>query len=197
MTHLPNLRPVRGARYASVALAPLFAALALAACSDPAGEAQPPEAPAQATPAAPETAPPTSPPSGANGETVGGDGSDIVLNGLTSDEIASAGLSGELACAFVGEGDQVLLHAKGVVASSDPAQGVVKVGDYVERVGAPGGFDGMLRGASFAGQGKTVVIEVTGAPIGSGESPPNPATLTYQRADGASRVFSGLWNCGP
>jgi hypothetical protein len=73
----------------------------------------------------------------------------------------------------------------------------VKVGDYVERVGAPGGFDGMLRGASFTGQGKTVVIEVTGDPIGSGESPPNPATLTYQRADGASRVFNGLWTCGP
>ena len=73
----------------------------------------------------------------------------------------------------------------------------VKVGDYVERVGAPGGFDGILRGATFAGRGKTVVIEVTGAPIGSGESPPNPATLTYQRADGASRVFNGLWTCGP
>jgi len=197
MNNLHSPRPVRGARHASVALAPLFAALALAACSDPAGEAQPPEAPAPATPVAPETAPPASPPPGATGETVGGDGSAIVLNGLTGDEIDSAGLSGELACAFVGEGDQILLHAKGVVASSDPAQGVVKVGDYVERVGAPGGFDGMLRGASFTGQGKTVVIEVTGDPIGSGESPPNPATLTYQRADGASRVFNGLWTCGP
>jgi len=193
MTHLANLRLARGARYASVALAPLFAALALAACSDPAGEAQSPEAAAPATPVAPETAPQ----SGARRDTVGGDGSDIVLNGLTGDEIDAAGLSGELACAFVGEGDQILLHAKGVVASSDPAQGVVKVGDYVERVGAPGGFDGMLRGASFTGQGKTVVIEVTGDPIGSGESPPNPATLTYQRADGASRVFNGLWTCGP
>ncbi len=197
MNNLHSLRPVRGVRYATVALAPLFAALALAACSDPAGEAQPPEAPAPATPVAPDAAPPASPPAAEPGGTVGGDGSAIVLNGLTGDDIASAELSGELACAFLGEGDEILLHAKGVVASSEPAQGVVKVGDYVERVGAPGGFDGILRGATFAGQGKTVVIEVTGAPIGSGESPPNPATLTYQRADGASRVFNGLWTCGP
>ncbi|MDO8412104.1 MAG: hypothetical protein Q7S93_18785 [Phenylobacterium sp.] len=196
MTHLPNRRPARGVRPVSTALVPLLAALALAACSDPAGERGSPEAPASATPIAPDTGPPASPPA-TTGETVGGDGSAIVLNGLTGDEVDSAGLSGELACAFVGEGDQILLHAKGVVASSEPAQGVVKVGDYVERVGAPGGFDGILRGATFAGRGKTVVIEVTGAPIGRGESPPNPATLTYQRADGASRVFNGLWTCGP
>lgn len=197
MNNLPSLRRVGGARHASIALAPLFAALALAACSEPAGEAQPSEAPAPATPVASDPTPPASPPPAATGETVGGDGSEIVLNGLTGDEVGSARLSGELACAFVGEGDQILLHAKADVASSEPAQGMVKVGDYVERVGAPGGFDGILRGATFAGRGKTVVIEVTGAPIGSGESPPNPATLTYQRADGASRVFNGLWTCGP
>jgi len=41
------------------------------------------------------------------------------------------------------------------------------------------------------------VIADTGPAEGGAESPPRPATLTYQRADGASRVFQGLWTCGP
>ncbi|WP_206185462.1 hypothetical protein [Sphingosinicella sp. CPCC 101087] len=76
--------------------------------------------------------------------------------------------------------------------------GVVKVLDSVERVGAPGGYNGMVRGATFAGRGKTIRIALTGdGPVGAGESPPHPATLTYERADGASRTIDGLWTCGP
>jgi hypothetical protein len=71
------------------------------------------------------------------------------------------------------------------------------VGDYVERVAAPGGFDGMLKGAVFTGAGKTIRIMLTGPAIGGGESPPRPATLTYDRADGASRTIAGRWTCGP
>lgn len=85
----------------------------------------------------------------------------------------------------------------GDVASREPAQGIVKVGSNVERVTAPGGFDAMLKGVTFAGAGKTIRVDVTGSAIGGGESPPFPATLTYDRADGAQRTFAGRWVCGP
>lgn len=176
-------------------LSALLAALALAACSEPAASPEPDAGSPAAVAPAPSS--PSVEASGTPGSTIGGDGSEIVLNGLTSADVAGESLPGELACSFSASGDQTLLLARGDVASSDPAVGVVKVGDYVERVAAPGGFDGILRGASFAGRGKTVVVEVTGEPIGGGESPPRPATLTYQRADGASRTFPGQWNCGP
>jgi hypothetical protein len=131
------------------------------------------------------------------GRTMGGDGSEIVLAPLTETDLADIVLEGELACAFATEGGAPLLLARGDAASQDAARGAVKVGGYVEPVGAPGGFDGMLDGASFAGQGKTVTVEVTGPASGSGESPPRPATLTYQRADGAERTWNGEWTCGP
>ncbi|USQ94885.1 hypothetical protein [Caulobacter sp. RL271] len=127
---------------------------------------------------------------------MGGDGSEIRLSNLGEADLEANPLAGELACGFTADG-ATLLIAKGVVASKDPAFGLVKVGDYVERVGAPGGFDGMLKGAKFSGAGKTVIIAVTGPAKGGGESPPSPATLTYQRADGAERVYPGTWTCGP
>lgn len=173
-------------------LSPLVAILALAACSPEPGEVAGPPASAPEAPATPPPAPPEP-----EGQTVGGDGSAIDLQTLTSQDLAAETLTGELACSFSGGDDQLLLVARGNVASDDPAFGVVKVSGYVERVAAPGGLDAMLDGASFAGRGKTVVIEVTGPAEGGGESPPRPATLTYQRADGASRVFQGLWTCGP
>ncbi len=170
------------------ASAAIFAAVALVACSEPAPGA-PPQAPIVEGPEPRPMGP---------GATVGGDGSDIVLNGLNLADIEARDLPGELACSFMaGPDEDVILLARGDVASSQPAVGVVKVGDYVERLAAPGGFDGMIQGATFAGRGKTVEVDVTGQPVGGGESPPRPATLTYQRADGASRAFPGQWTCGP
>ena len=169
----------------------LSAALALVACSEPA-----PGSRAEAgAPAAETIREPANRDAAASAE--GGEGAQIVLNGLTPQDVEAAALPGELACSFLAGGDQVLLLAKGFVASSDPAGGVGKIGDRVERLAAPGGFDGMVRGATFAGRGRTAAIEVTGEPVGGGESPPRPATLTYQRADGARRTFPGQWNCGP
>ena len=135
----------------------------------------------------------------AGGDASGGDGSAITLGALTATEIDAAALMGELACSFsAGEaGDAPLLLAKGDVASRDPARGVVKVGDSVEPVAAPGGFDAMLRGTRFSGAGKTLDIELTGAASGGGESPARPATLVYHRADGAQRSWNGWWQCGP
>lgn len=131
------------------------------------------------------------------GDTTGGDGSEIQLGVLTEGEVADASLAGELGCSFSEDGNAPLLVAMGVVGVDAPAQGIVKVGSYVERIYAPGGFNGMLDNPTFSGKGKTIVIKVTGAAIDGGESPPRPALLAYQRADGASRTFNGLWQCGP
>jgi len=135
----------------------------------------------------------------AGAPTRGGDGSAIVLAPLSGPEVESAVLAGELACSFsLGEaGRDPLLFARGDVASTVPSRGVVKVGDQVESVAASGGFDGMLRGTRFSGAGKTVDIALTGGTIGGGESPPRQATLTYLRADGAERSWTGWWQCGP
>lgn len=145
----------------------------------------------QAPPAQRAPAPPAVP-----GATIGGDGSSIELATLSSADLDALTLGGELACAFSVDGDTLLL-AKGDVASNEPARGVVKPGGHVEAVTAPGGFDAMLRGARFQGAGKTIDIEPTGPASAGGESPPSPATLTYHRADGATRVLAGQWQCGP
>jgi len=200
---MPHRKSVRQPKslVGAIALGLVSTAL-LAACApatpDPQTE---PDVPALApTPvAADEVTPDMAPPSpvAASG-TVGGDGSEIQLDTLTGDDVSGAGLQGELACSFSEDGQtQPLLHATGVVASDEPAQGVVKVAGYVEPVRAPGGFDGMADNPVFTGQGKTIRIEATGPATGGGESPARPATLTYQRADGASRTIEGLWQCGP
>ena len=95
-----------------------------------------------------------------------------------------------------GDGSEITLNAL-TEESSDAAQGVVKVAGYVERVSAPGGFNGITESPTFNGKGKTVHIEVTGDPSEGGESPPRPAMLTYDRADGAQRDWQGEWRCGP
>ncbi|MDR6623922.1 hypothetical protein [Caulobacter segnis] len=172
-----------------------LAALTLAACSPrpTAEKAEPAPAPATSAPA--PTVPASAP--AAPSPTVGGDGSPIQLSGLGAADMDANSLEGELGCSFSAGNAPPLLIAKGDVGSRDPAFGLVKVGDYVERVAAPGGFDGMLKGATFSGAGKTVTIAVTGPASGGGESPPRPATLTYDRADGARRVIDGEWTCGP
>lgn len=160
----------------------------LVVCADPAHRLVPVDA-----------APSPSPTDGEDeGDTVGGDGSAITLSPLTAADIEGASLAGELACAFsTTPGGVPLLLARSDVASDVPARGLVKVGDYVEPVAAPGGFDGILRGAKFSGAGKVVLVEPTGPATAGGESPPRPATLTYHRADGARRTFAGQWQCGP
>lgn len=169
-------------------------AVLLASCSGagPGTEAATPAAQPQAAPEAPEA-----PEEAGGGGTVGGDGSAIELSPLTAGDIEAAALSGELACSFSMDGAASLLVARGNVASDEPSRGVVKVGSYVEPVSALGGFDAMLEGARFSGAGKTVSVVVTGPATGGGESPARPATLAYDRADGARREFAGQWQCGP
>lgn len=180
------------------ALAPVLAAIVLAACApDADGASADTAAPAAQSADTQASATPAATPDAAAG-TVGGDGSEIVLEMLTPQELGGAGLEGELACSFSESGASgPLLHAVGVVASDAPALGLVKVAGYMEPIRAPGGFDGMSRNPTFTGQGKTIRIVETGAATGGGESPRRPATLTYLRTDGASRSFEGQWQCGP
>lgn len=191
MTETFRLRPSRRA------LAAVGAAIWLAACSGPAEPVERDTAPAAEGVAPPES-PSVLPPAGeADGETRGGDGSAIRLGALSADEVRQAALGGELGCGFTTADGALVLTAMGVVASADPARGIVKVGDHVERVGAPGGFDAMPEGATFTGRGMTIRVDTTGPATGAGESPPRPASLTYDRADGARRTFAGEWTCGP
>jgi len=154
---------------------------------------------APAPPPAPESPAAPAPPAAgaASGQTVGGDGSQIVLSPLSAAEVQAAGLPGELACTFVADEEGLLLVARGDVGTVEAARGVVKVGTVVETVAAPGGFNAMLRGTRFHGAGKTIEIVLTGPATGGGESPPSPARLAYDRADGARREFAGRWECGP
>lgn len=174
----------------------LIGVLALSACSQ-SEPAKPPESAAVAPPASVAPEPPVAAVPEAPSGTIGGDGSQIELSALTATDLDANKLEGELACSFSTPALSPLVIARGDVASKDAAFGLIKVGDYVERMAAPGGYDGMLKGAVFSGQGKTVTIAITGPATGDGESPPRPATLTYDRADGAKRVFPGLWTCGP
>ena len=88
--------------------------------------------------------------------------------------------------------------AMGDVASTKPAVGVIKVGGYVERVSAPGGFNGISRDPVFSGKGKTLRFRTTAdASAKAEESPPRDAAVTVQRGDGATRVLRGRWRCGP
>ena len=185
--------------------APLLAglvALAIAGCSAADSEATASDTAAATTvaPAAdagPSTAPPAADTPPRPGRTVGGDGSAIELAPLATDDIEAAALTGELACSFATGTAAPLLLAAGNVASADPAFGIVKIGDVVERIASPGGFDAMIDGATFGGRGTTIRIALTGPATGGGESPPRPATLTFDRGDGAQRVFAGRWVCGP
>lgn len=191
-----NILPPRSAAAALLGLAALAGCSASSAPPPAADttaevEAGPPSASADAVQpvAAPEAAEP--------GRTVGGDGSQIRLEGLTGDEIGAADLEGELTCSFaVGDGAP-LLHAAGNVASTEPAQAIVKHGGYVEGFRAPGGFDAMAKGTTFHGRGLQIAVTLTGAATGGGESPPRPARLTTDRADGGRRIDEGLWRCGP
>lgn len=168
-------------------------AVLLASCgAAPEEEARSADPPEQGV-EAPASAPPPLP----GDATVGGDGSEIVLTPLSAAEIEEAALAGELGCSFLVEEGPPLLLAKGYGASGEPGRGVVKVGSYVEVVAAPGGYDAMLEGVTFTGAGKTLRITPTGPATAGGESPPRPATLTYDRADGARRDFDGQWQCGP
>ena len=169
---------------------------ALAACSPPADQEAAKASAERGSDVVADAAPPAIKP--ADEPTRGGDGTPIELATLGEADLSGARLKGELGCNFAtAPTAPPILIAKGDVASQEPARGIVKIGDAIASIAAPGGFDAMADGANFFTEGLQLRVALTGAAQGGGESPPRPATLTLNRADGARRVIAGLWQCGP
>lgn len=174
----------------------------LAACSPEAPEGESKEE-AQSSPAPPTTADPGGAPQAGSttSPTTGGDGSAIMLSQLDQADIEANPIEGELACSFSPDGsDGLYILARGFVADDSRAQGLVKIGDHVQRIvsSEDGGYDGMIDGASFGSQGITMEVTLTSDEgVGRFEAPVMPAQLLLQRGDGTERVISGTWTCGP
>lgn len=170
--------------------------LALAACSSPSDNDASTKASDDSSGAVADAGPPPIKPAGE--PTRGGDGTPIELAALGEADLTGARLKGELGCSFAADAaTPPILIAKGDVATQDPARGIVKVGDAIASIAASGGYDVMADGTNFFAEGLQLRVALTGAAQGGGESPPRPATLTLNRADGARRVIAGLWQCGP
>lgn len=155
--------------------------------------AEPPAAPIAEQATAPAT------PTSAAGDTVGGDGSQIVLEGLAPEHLESVELAGELACGFADTEGRSLLVAKADVVPDGAVRAVVNHNGYVELLGngRAGGFNDLSDGITLSGKGLTLVLE-RGERVPTGnESTEHAATLKVQRADGAERVYPGKWTCGP
>ncbi len=130
-------------------------------------------------------------------QTKGGDGSEIALTSLQGED--ARGLTGELACSFrLADVREPMLIGRAGVGDDARGAAVIRNGGYVEQLVArePGGFGAMERGLTFGGRGMTVTID-RGNRVSGGEAPSYDATLLAQRADGAERLYSGLWTCGP
>ena len=143
-----------------------------------------------ATPEAPATAAASSP-------TIGGDGSALELRTLTGAVLPDLG--GELGCSFSADG-ATLLIASGIVDRTTRSNAAIRRGGEVEQLVAtgPGGYDGMVEGATtFGTSGMTIEIATqTRNETGTEEVAYN-ATLRAMRADGAERTYNGTWTCGP
>ena len=170
--------------------------LAVAACSSPADKDASTTKSGDSSGAGVDAGPPAIKPAGE--PTRGGDGTPIELATLGETDVAGARLKGELGCSFAADAaTPPILVAKGNVATQDPARGIVKVGNTIASIAVTGGYDAIVDGANFFSEGLQLRVALTGAAPGDGESPPRPATLTLNRADGARRVIAGLWQCGP
>lgn len=191
----PTERITMTTRIAATTLASI--AVLLAGCSAPADQDRAAPAPADGA-SDTEIAAPPPPAAPADTATKGGDGSPIDLATLTEADISRARMDGELGCSFAADAaTSPILIARGNVATKDPARGIVKVGDTLESIAANGGYDAMARGTKFFAKGLELRIVLSGPAPRGGESPPRPAALRVDRADGAQRSFAGLWQCGP
>ena len=135
----------------------------------------------------------------ADGVTTGGDGSQIALGELTSAQLGSVDLPGELACSFADAGGTTLLLARADVLPDGAVRGVVNNNGYVEMLGngRAGGFNDLTDGISLSGRGLTVVLGRGDSVPTDNEATRHSATLKVQRADGAERTWSGTLTCGP
>lgn len=140
-------------------------------------------------PKAPETTAPEGPPVEARAP-------QMILEPLAEADITGK-LTGELGCSFSKDGATLVL-AKGDVSKTATSQAVIKRNGAATLLPAtkPGGYDGMVEGASFADQSAAVDIRPnTGTETGN-EQVSYDATLTL-RAEGGEQSLDGQWTCGP
>ena len=133
------------------------------------------------------------------GETTGGDGSQVTLLALTAEQLQDVEVPGELACGFDDANLDTLLVARADVLPDAPVRGVVNHNGYVEMLGngRAGGFNDLLDGITLSGKGLTVHLDRQDPQPTGDESTRHAATLTVQRADGAERIYRGTLSCGP
>ncbi|OLU35447.1 hypothetical protein [Pseudomonas sp. PA27(2017)] len=124
------------------------------------------------------------------------------LSPLNESDITGNPVKGELVCTF-SAGRSTFFYVAGNVATKGASEGILKFGDQVMKVHAPGGFDSMQHGNLF--KGERVVAEVKlkekadqpekAGTDGAASFP--AATLTYIRNDSSMRAIEGDWVCGP
>lgn len=138
-------------------------------------------------------------PSNAAGATVGGDGSQIAIEGLTAAQLDSLELPGELACSFADADGATLLLARADVLPDGAVRGAVNNNGHAEMLGngRAGGFNDLADGITLSGRGMTVVLERGERRPTGDEATQHAATLRVQRADGAERAYPGVLTCGP
>lgn len=106
-------------------------------------------------------------------------------------------LSGELGCSFSG-GDAVLAVAQAHVDPAARSEMLIKRNGAVAQLAAvePGGYDAMVEGAAFAGEGLSVEILTRGRMETGNEQVAYNATITIRSGD-AEQMYPGDWTCGP
>ncbi len=107
-------------------------------------------------------------------------------------------LTGELGCSFT-VADDVLVVAMGNVDPNATSEALAKRAGVTSELQATatGGYDGMVEGASFTGDGLTLAIETVQRSETGNEQVAYNARLTATQNDGASRSYDGMWTCGP
>lgn len=128
-------------------------------------------------------------------------GDEIELGRLTEADMTGVSLAGELGCSFhAGGAYQPVFVATADVLPDGVADGLVKDGPMTARVRSTseGGFNALVDGGRFEGEGVVVEVEVTGQPESGGhESPPIPARISIEGHDGRNVDADGEWRCGP
>ena len=132
---------------------------------------------------------------------VGSEAAAITLQPVRAEDVE--GLRGELACAFnTSDSDETLLVARADVSEDARATAAVNNNGFGQQLFGEqlGGFSQIEpTGGTFAGEGLVVVIDLNGDELDGPQTEQSrqSATMTANRADGATRTYDGLWVCGP
>ena len=132
---------------------------------------------------------------------VGSEAAAITLQPVRAEDVE--GLRGELACAFnTSDSGETLLVARADVSEDARATAAVNNNGFGQQLFGEqlGGFSQIEpTGGTFAGEGLVVVIDLNGDELDGPQTEQSrqSATMTVNRADGATRTYDGLWVCGP